>query len=39
MTFTGELKGTFYKLDKMKEETKNKLINDNFLFKEEDLLL
>ena len=31
-TFDGDLKGTYYSLDGMDDDTKNKLIEDHFLF-------
>jgi creatine kinase/arginine kinase len=37
--FEGDLKGTFYPLEGMKEETQKQLIDDHYLFKEGDRFL
>lgn len=38
-TMTGELKGTYYPLASMTSETQKQLIDDHFLFKEDDCFL
>jgi arginine kinase len=39
LSFTDELDGTYYSLDKMDEKTQKQLIEDHFLFKEGDRFL
>ena len=39
MSLTGDLAGTYYPLSGMSEETRNKLVEDHFLFKKGDRFL